>query len=125
MHHALQCVEPDWSIASPGAGRGCREPKRILRSVADMTQSSPAHFPGQTAGYVDTDGETWRWRYMEFDNGQPTASEIDNRCPADPLQIKGNTNTMEEWQKVLLNAKAIKINRVLNQKFSLEGASGA
>ena len=26
----------------------------------------------QEIAYVDTDGETWRWRYMEFDNGVPT-----------------------------------------------------
>ncbi|MEC7943017.1 MAG: MBL fold metallo-hydrolase [Pseudomonadota bacterium] len=74
MHHALQCVEPDWSTCfCPAPEEAAESRKRILRSVADSdTIVVPAHFPGQTAGYVDTDGETWRWRYMEFDNGQPT-----------------------------------------------------
>lgn len=74
MHHALQCVEPDWSTCfCPAPEEAATSRKRILASVADSnTIVVPAHFPGQTAGYVDTDGDAWRWRYMEFDNGVPT-----------------------------------------------------
>ena len=27
----------------------------------------PAHFPGQTAGWVRADGDVWRWRFMSFE----------------------------------------------------------
>ena len=74
MHHALQCVEPDWSTCfCPEPVKAAESRKRILDSVVDTdTILVPAHFPGQTAGYVDSDGDAWRWRYMEFDNGVPT-----------------------------------------------------
>lgn len=74
MHHALQCVEPDWSTCfCPDPVRAAESRKRILTSVADSnTIVIPAHFPGQTAGYVNTSGESWWWQYMEFDNGIPT-----------------------------------------------------
>ncbi len=74
MHHALQCVEPDWSTCfCPDPARAAESRRRILKSVADSnTIVIPAHFPGQTAGYVNSSGESWRWKYMEFDNGIPT-----------------------------------------------------
>jgi len=71
MHHPLQCVEPDWStMFCPEPGEAAQSRRRILAEVADSaTIVVPAHFPGQTAGYVDSAGDAWRWRFMEFDNG--------------------------------------------------------
>ena len=71
MHHPLQCREPDWSTCfctDPKEAAASR--KRILAEVADSgTVVVPAHFPGQTAGWVDTDVDTWRWRFMGFEEG--------------------------------------------------------
>ena len=61
MHHALQCVEPDWSTGAASAPQEAAESRKRSGSVADSnTIVVPAHFPGQTAGYVDSDGDAWR-----------------------------------------------------------------
>ncbi len=74
MHHPLQCVEPDWSTCfCPKPQEAAESRKRILRDVADSnTIIVPAHFAGQTAGYVTSNGSAWDWRFMEFDNGTPS-----------------------------------------------------
>lgn len=67
MHHALQCVEPDWSScfcwdadASAASRRG------ILEQVAETnTVVVPAHFPGPTAGHVRRGGENFRFNFIE------------------------------------------------------------
>ena len=83
MHHALQCVEPDWSTCfCPEPEEAARSRRRILGDVADSdTIVIPAHFPGQTAGYVGSDGDHWRWSYMEFDNGVPTREGTGSDMP--------------------------------------------
>lgn len=74
MHHPLQCVEPDWSTCfctDPTEAAASR--KRVLRDVADSdTIVVPAHFPGQTAGYVRSRDDVWDWATMTFDNGTPS-----------------------------------------------------
>lgn len=74
MHHPLQCREPDWSTCfCPKPEEAAESRKRVLREICDNdTVVVPAHFPGQTAGFVDSEGDAWRWRYMEFDNGRMT-----------------------------------------------------
>lgn len=83
MHHALQCVEPDWSTCfCPEPEEAARSRRRILGDVADSdTIVIPAHFPGQTAGYVGSDGDHWRWSYMDFDNGVPTREGTGSDMP--------------------------------------------
>ena len=77
MHHPLQCLEPGWSTcfcSNPLEAATSR--RHILREVADTdTIVIPAHFPGQTAGYVQTSKNAWTWSYMAFDNGVPTRKE--------------------------------------------------
>ena len=66
IHHALQCVEPDWSTCF------CADPKMaalsrrcVLEDVADTdTIVVPTHFPGPTAGRVVTSENAWRFRFL-------------------------------------------------------------
>ena len=79
MHHPLQCREPDWSTcfcANPE--EAARSRRRVLTDLADSeTLLVPAHFPGQTAGYVSTDRERWNWRYMDLpDSGWISSGRI-------------------------------------------------
>ncbi len=68
MHHPLQCREPDWSTCfCSDPATAARSRRRALTELGDTdTLVVPAHFPGQTAGYVSTDGDRWRWRYMDL-----------------------------------------------------------
>lgn len=67
MHHAVQCLEPDWSTCF------CWDPKeaaqsrrRVLGDVADTdTLVLPIHFPAPTAGHVVTEGDHWRFRFID------------------------------------------------------------
>ncbi len=66
MHHALQCVEPDWSTcfcADPAMAAHSR--RGVLEDVADTdTIVVPTHFPGPTAGRVVASGDAWRFRFL-------------------------------------------------------------
>ncbi len=67
MHHALQCVEPDWSTcfcADPEMA--ARSRRAVLEDVADTdTIVVPTHFPGPTAGRVIGQGDAWRFRFLD------------------------------------------------------------
>jgi glyoxylase-like metal-dependent hydrolase (beta-lactamase superfamily II) len=67
MHHALQCVEPDWSTcfcADPAMA--ARSRRGILEDVADTdTIVVPTHFPGPTAGHVVASDDAWRFRFLD------------------------------------------------------------
>ena len=67
MHHALQCVEPDWSTcfcADPEMAALSR--RGILEDVADTdTIVVPTHFPGPTAGRVVASDDAWRFRFLD------------------------------------------------------------
>ena len=67
MHHALQCVEPDWSTcfcADPAMA--ARSRRGILEDVADTdTIVVPTHFPGPTAGHVVATDDAWRFRFLD------------------------------------------------------------
>jgi glyoxylase-like metal-dependent hydrolase (beta-lactamase superfamily II) len=67
MHHALQCIEPDWSSCFCwDADQSARTRREVLDSVADTdTVVLPAHFPGPTAGHVVGDGDTWRFKFLD------------------------------------------------------------
>ena len=66
MHHALQCVEPDWSTcfcADPEMA--ARSRRGVLEDAADTdTIVVPTHFPGPTAGRVVASGDAWRFRFL-------------------------------------------------------------
>ncbi len=67
MHHALQCLEPDWST------RFCSDPlqsaatrRKVLGECAGTdTLVLPAHFPTPTAGHVVVDGDGFRFEFVE------------------------------------------------------------
>lgn len=67
MHHAVQCLEPDWSTCfcyDPVASAGTR--RRVLEDVADTdVVVVPAHFPGSTAGHVGVAGGGFRFSFLE------------------------------------------------------------
>ena len=67
MHHALQCIEPDWSSCFCwDADQSAFTRRKVLESVADTdTVVMPAHFPGPTAGHVVGDGERWRFKFLD------------------------------------------------------------
>jgi glyoxylase-like metal-dependent hydrolase (beta-lactamase superfamily II) len=67
MHHALQCIEPDWSSCFCwDADQSAHTRRKVLDSVADTdTVVLPAHFPGPTAGHVVGDGDTWRFKFLD------------------------------------------------------------
>ena len=67
MHHALQCIEPDWSSCFCwDAAESAHSRRKVLEMVADTdTLVLPAHFPGPTVGRVVGDGDAWRFQFLE------------------------------------------------------------
>lgn len=67
MHHALQCVEPDWSTCfCTDPAMAAQSRRNVLGDVADTdTLVLPVHFPGPSAGRVVTKGDAWRFRFLE------------------------------------------------------------
>jgi hypothetical protein len=65
MHHPLQCREPDWSTIFCWDGALAAQSRRgFLGSVADTdTLLLPIHFAGPTAGTVQSDGNSFRYRF--------------------------------------------------------------
>ncbi len=65
MHHALQCREPDWStIFCWDPAQAAQSRRRFLSSVADTdTMILPVHFPSPTAGWIEADGDRFRYRF--------------------------------------------------------------
>ncbi len=67
MHHAIQCLEPDWSTRfcwDPVASAQTR--RRVLGALADSDiVVVPAHFPGPTAGRVASSGDAFRFKFLE------------------------------------------------------------
>lgn len=66
MHHALQCIEPDWSTcfcAHPA--EAARSRRALLSSVADRdVLVVPTHFPAPTAGRIVGAGAAWRFAFL-------------------------------------------------------------
>ncbi len=67
MHHALQCIEPDWSTCLCwDAAESARSRRMVLDAVADTdTLVMPAHFPGTSAGHVVAAGDNYRFRFVD------------------------------------------------------------
>ena len=67
MHHAVQCLEPDWSTRfcwDPAASARTR--RGVLGALADSdTIVVPAHFPGPTAGRVASSGDGFRFKFLK------------------------------------------------------------
>jgi hypothetical protein len=65
MHHALQCREPQWStIFDWDAEQGIASRRKFLGEIAGTgTFVLPVHFPHPTTGFVDADGERFRYRF--------------------------------------------------------------
>ena len=66
MHHAIQCIEPDWSSCFCwDASQSALTRRQVLESVGDTdTIVMPAHFPGPTAGCVVSDGDAYRFNFL-------------------------------------------------------------
>ncbi|MBM3486875.1 MAG: MBL fold metallo-hydrolase [Alphaproteobacteria bacterium] len=66
MHHALQCIEPDWSTcfcADPALA--ARSRRRVLGDWADRDiLVLPTHFPTPTAGRIVSLGDAWRFKFI-------------------------------------------------------------
>lgn len=67
MHHAIQCVEPDWStMFCLDADQAARTRRGVFERYADTdTLFVPTHFPAPTAGRVRRDGDSWRFDFLE------------------------------------------------------------
>ena len=65
MHHAVQCLEPDWSTrfcTDPAQSAGTR--RAVLDQCADSDiQVLPAHFPSPTVGTIVSAGDAFRFRF--------------------------------------------------------------
>lgn len=66
MHHAVQCREPDWSSCfCEDPEHAARTRREFLDEVADTgTIIVPEHFPFPTAGCVERDGASYRYRFL-------------------------------------------------------------
>jgi glyoxylase-like metal-dependent hydrolase (beta-lactamase superfamily II) len=66
MHHAIQCVQPDWHTifcADPAAA--VRSRREILKSYASTdTVFFPAHFPDPVAGLIRDAANGWRYQFL-------------------------------------------------------------
>ena len=66
MHHALQCVEPDWStVFCIDRAVAARSRRGFLEAAAsDGTLLLPVHFPTPTGGRVRAEGARFRWDFV-------------------------------------------------------------
>ena len=67
MHHAVQCLEPDWSSCfCYDAAASAATRRTMLDRLADTdTIVVPAHFPGPTAGRIVAAGDSYRFRFLD------------------------------------------------------------
>ena len=67
MHHPLQCREPEWSSCfCVDQELAARTRRKFFETVADTsTIIVPEHFPYPTAGRIVTDGNAFRWKFLE------------------------------------------------------------
>ena len=75
IHHPLQVKYPEWSAAfceDPELSAICR--RHFIEAHADTdVVILPAHFPAPTAGHIRTDGNRWRYSFIDSENhGAPT-----------------------------------------------------
>lgn len=66
MHHALQCIEPDWSSCfCYDTDASAKSRRSVLESAAGTdTIIVPAHFPGATAGRIKLSGDNYRFHFL-------------------------------------------------------------
>ena len=67
MHHAVQCLEPDWSTRFCfDAALSAKTRWSVLSECADTDiLVLPTHFPTPTAGRIATGGEAFRFEFVE------------------------------------------------------------
>jgi glyoxylase-like metal-dependent hydrolase (beta-lactamase superfamily II) len=66
FHHALQCREPDWfTIFDRDPAQGVASRRKFLGEVAGTgTLVLPVHFPHPTAGWIEADGDRFRYQFV-------------------------------------------------------------
>jgi len=66
MHHAIQCIEPEWSTALCTSPQGAAARRREFFSRYEKTNTLflPTHFPAPTAGHVRAHGDAWRFEFL-------------------------------------------------------------
>jgi glyoxylase-like metal-dependent hydrolase (beta-lactamase superfamily II) len=67
MHHAIQCIEPEWSTGfcfEPAAAAATRH-RFFSRFCKTDTLFIPTHFPAPTAGHVREDGDAYRFDFLK------------------------------------------------------------
>ncbi len=67
MHHAMQCIEPQWStnFCSDQAAAAATRLQFFSRYCKTDTLFIPTHFPAPTAGHVRADGDTYRFDFLK------------------------------------------------------------
>lgn len=67
LHSPAQCIRPDWAYARDfSAEQSTASRHRVLSACAEHRHLVlPAHFPLPSAGHVEPDGATWRFRYAD------------------------------------------------------------
>jgi glyoxylase-like metal-dependent hydrolase (beta-lactamase superfamily II) len=67
IHHPLQIKYPEWSTSvCVDRDEAARTRRTFIETYADTgAVIAPAHFPAPTFGFIDSDGETFAWRYDE------------------------------------------------------------
>ena len=67
LHSPAQCFRPDWAYArDTSATDSTASRQRVLAACAEHRRLVlPAHFPLPSAGHVEPDGATWRFRYAD------------------------------------------------------------
>lgn len=67
MHHPLQLREPEWSSCfCVDQEMAARTRRKFFEAVADTsTIIVPEHFPYPTAGRIVSDGNAFRWKFLE------------------------------------------------------------
>lgn len=68
MHHAIQCIEPDWStIFCWDQDMAARARRTVLEDCADRdVLVIPAHFPGSACGRIRSSGTSFRFEFAEI-----------------------------------------------------------
>ena len=66
MHHAIQCIEPEWSTALCFSPEGAAATRRKFFAEYERSDTLflPTHFPAPVAGHVRRDGEAWRFDFL-------------------------------------------------------------
>lgn len=67
LHSPAQCMRPDWAYRrDTSADESTASRHKVLSACAEHRHLVlPAHFPLPSAGHIEPDGATWRFRYAD------------------------------------------------------------